>query len=69
MAERHRSTDGTRDTENYLDDAETPTQQGRAGGSLERKVGTRDLLKRAQKDRPGATRVRKSDKIEDGGAS
>lgn len=61
MADRHRSKDGTRETETYTDDSATPGQQGRAGGNLERKVGTRDLLKRAQKDRPGATRVRKSD--------
>lgn len=61
MAERHRSQDGTRETELYTDDEATPAQQGREGGNLERKVGTRDLLKRAEKDRPGATRVHKSD--------
>ncbi|MBN9889662.1 hypothetical protein [Salipiger abyssi] len=61
MAERHRSEDGRRETEEYLDKADTPAQQGRDGGQVERKVGTRDLLKRAEQDRPGATRVRKSD--------
>ncbi|WP_072792663.1 hypothetical protein [Cognatishimia maritima] len=61
MAERHRSKDGKRETEDYLDDAATPRHHGRAQGNLERKVGTRDMLKRATQDRPGATRVRKSD--------
>lgn len=61
MAERHRSQDGKRETENYIDKEDTPTQQGRADGGVERQVGTRDLLKRAEKDRPGITRVRKSE--------
>ena len=61
MAERYRSEDGRRETEEYTDDTETPDQQGRAGGTTERQVGTRDLLKRAEQDRPGATRVRKSE--------
>ncbi|MEL7133177.1 MAG: hypothetical protein AAGK77_12260 [Pseudomonadota bacterium] len=61
MAERHRSKDGSRDTDKYLDDATTPGQQGRAGGELERKVGTRDETKQAKKDRAGATRVTKSE--------
>ena len=61
MAERYRSEDGRRETEEYIDSTETPDQQGRAGGTTERQVGTRDLLKRAEQDRPGATRVRKSE--------
>ena len=61
MAERHRSNDGVKETEQFLDDTETPSQQGRAGGTLERKVGTRDEKKRAEKDNPGVTRVTKSD--------
>ena len=61
MAQRHRSQDGKRETEDYLDDMDTPIQQGRAQGNLERQVGTRDMLKRATQDRPGLTRVRKSD--------
>lgn len=61
MADRHRSQDGKRETEEYVDDAETPSHHGRAGGNLERQVGTRDLLKRAEQDRPGVTRVRKSE--------
>lgn len=61
MAERKRSQDGKRETDAYLDDENTPIQQGRSQGNLERKVGTRDEMKRATQDRPGATRVRKSD--------
>ena len=60
MAERKRSKDGTSETEKFVPDPSTPTQQGRAGGNLERKVGTRDERKRAEKGE-GATRVRKSD--------
>lgn len=67
MAERHRSNDGKRETEEYRSDEETPDQQGRADGGLERKVGTRDELKRAEQDRPGATRVRKSDHLKNEG--
>ncbi|MBP0482318.1 hypothetical protein [Sagittula salina] len=61
MVERHRSQDGTSETQEYVDDVETPSQQGRAQGNLERAVGTRDEEKRAEKDRAGATRVTKSD--------
>lgn len=62
MAERHRSKDGTQETKEFLDGADTPSDQGRAGGNLERKVGTRDTLERTDKgDDAGATRVHKSD--------
>ncbi|KUF12501.1 hypothetical protein [Pseudoponticoccus marisrubri] len=61
MAERIRSQDGQRETEAFIEETETPSQQGRAQGNLERKVGTRDELKRAEKDCAGATRVTKSD--------
>ena len=67
MAERQRSTDGTRETEEYTDDTAAPSHQGRAQGELERKVGTRDELKRAEDDRAGATRVTKSDEKGQGG--
>ncbi|MFW2589121.1 hypothetical protein [Sagittula sp. SSi028] len=60
MAERLRSHDGVRETKDYLDDTETPSQQGRAQGNLERNVGTQDDQKRAEQDRAGATRVTKS---------
>jgi len=65
MADRKRSQDGKRETDEYIDDAATPSQQGRADGNLERQVGTRDLLKRAEQDRPGVTRVRKSEEKHD----
>ncbi len=61
MADRARSSDGRKETSEYIDTADTPDQQGRAGGNLERKVGTRDLLKRATNDDAGPTRVHKSD--------
>lgn len=67
MAERYRSNDAGRETAAYLDDEATPSQQGRAGGNLETRVGTRDMKKRAEQDRPGATRVRKSDEKGNGG--
>jgi len=60
MAERKRSKDGTRETEQFLDDAPTPSQQGRAHGNLERNVGTRDELDNAEQGK-STTRVRKSD--------
>ena len=66
MVKRHRSSDGTRQTDAYIDDAPTPGQQGRADGNLERKVGTRDTLKRATQDNPGPTRVHKSDEKGEG---
>ncbi|WP_226780682.1 hypothetical protein [Oceaniglobus trochenteri] len=65
MAERKRSTDGSRDTDALIDDTATPGQQGRAQGNLERKVGTRDELKRAEQG-GGKTRVTKSDEKGDG---
>ncbi|WP_272009723.1 hypothetical protein [Roseovarius sp. ZX-A-9] len=61
MVHRHRSKDGTRETEAFMKGPDTPSQQGRGDGNLERDVGTRDALKRARDDRAGATRVRKSD--------
>lgn len=59
MAERKRSSDGTRETENFTDDAPTPSQQGRSQGNLERQVGTRDEEKQRLHG-GGATRVTKS---------
>ena len=60
MAERKRSTDGTRETDEFVSDTPTPGHQGRAQGNLERQVGTRDEEKTA-KQGEGATRVHKSD--------
>ena len=49
MAERVKSKDGTRETEEILgrktEDMEPADQQGRKGGELQRKVGTRDEKK------------------------
>lgn len=67
MNKRHAEERPKRETEDYIDDQDTPAQQGRAGGNLERDVGTRDLLKRARQDKPGTTRVRKSDEKGQGG--
>ncbi len=68
MAERHRSHDHHKETDDLLDDVETPSQQGRSDGNLERKVGTRDELKRLQKGTDaGITRVTKADEKGRGG--
>ncbi|MCK0166612.1 hypothetical protein MWU52_03515 [Jannaschia sp. S6380] len=71
MAERHRSNDGTRETDKFIKDMpETPDQQGRAGGNLARDVGTEAALDRAtEQGVKGVTRVRKSDEIDHGTAS
>lgn len=48
MAERHRSKDGTRETDQFIEGMpKTPDQQGRSGGEVARDVGTEDSLKRA----------------------
>ncbi|WP_299649863.1 hypothetical protein [uncultured Jannaschia sp.] len=61
MAERHRSSDGTRDTDQFVKDMPaTPSQQGRANGELERQVGSRAEEETA-KHGEGVTRVTKSD--------
>jgi hypothetical protein len=61
MADRKRSQDGTRETEKFTDDAPTPGQQGRFQGNLERKVGTRDAVRRVEQGEDATTRVRKPD--------
>ena len=40
MAERKRSNDGTKETEKFLSETETPDQGGRAGGDSQKDVGT-----------------------------
>lgn len=65
MPERIRSKDGTRETEAFTSDADTPSQQGRAQGGLERRVGTRDELRDAEQGE-GTTRVTKGDEKGDG---
>ncbi len=66
MAERKRSQDGSRDTDKVLGAGGEVDQQGRAGGNLERRVGTRDEMKRATERPAGATRVKGKDKREEG---
>ncbi len=50
-----------RQTDEALGAGGTISGQGRSGGRLARKIGTRDELKRAHERPAGATRVRKSD--------
>lgn len=59
MAERHRSKDGKRETEKFVNEAETRGQQGRAGGTTQTKVGTRDEQKNV--DGEATTRVTGTD--------
>ena len=54
MAERVRSKDGTRETEEILGARGEVDQQGRAGGDTAREVASRDELKRAY-ERPAGT--------------
>ncbi|MGB3556252.1 MAG: hypothetical protein WBA25_16610 [Jannaschia sp.] len=62
MAERHRSKDGTRETDAFIEDMpETPSHQGRSGGELARDIGTEAALARAtQQGAKGVTRVTKA---------
>ncbi|NNE53170.1 MAG: hypothetical protein HKN30_12320 [Sulfitobacter sp.] len=62
MAERHRSKDGSKDTDKIIGDAAGISQQGRADGNLQRDVATQDEEKRAKEKPAGATRVRGQDK-------
>ena len=65
MADRARSKDGTRETEDFTSKYKTPSQQGRAQGNLERKVGTRDELRQVNEG-DVKTRVHKSDETGQG---
>ncbi|MFP7571174.1 hypothetical protein [Marivita sp. S2033] len=67
MPERHRSKDGSRDTDKVLGDDTEVSQQGRAGGRLARTVGTKDEMKRANERPAGATRVTKGMEDEESG--
>ena len=62
MAERHRSKDGSKDSEKILGDATQISQQGRADGNLQRDVATQDEMKRATERPAGVTRVTGEDK-------
>lgn len=60
MADRHRSQDMKKDTDRVLGDTDTPAQQGREGGTLQRNIATQDDLKRATERPAGKTCVTKS---------
>lgn len=64
MAERYRSKDGLRETDRLSDDQSEGPVQGRSGGNLARKIGTRDEKKRATERPAGATRVEGKDERE-----
>ena len=66
MAERHRSNDGTKDSEKLTSDLPAASQQGRADGNLQRDVATQDEKKRATETPAGATRVTGKDKRKHG---
>lgn len=71
MADRTRSTDGTRETEQVLGDAPenippAPGHQDRSGGAMQRKVGTRDEEKQYDETTSGATRPLGQDKNRSG---
>lgn len=66
MAERLRSKDGVRETEEVLGEKGDPGLAGRAGGDLAKRVGTKDEKKRAFERPAGATRVTKEDEIDEG---
>ncbi len=65
MAERMRSKDGKRETEEMLGETGDPALAGRAGGDLARRIGTEDEKKRAFERPAGATRVTKEDEGEE----
>lgn len=61
MADRQRSTDGRSETEEVLGQhpeemEQAPGAQGRSGGNIARKTGTRDEEKRHDGSSAGATR-------------
>jgi hypothetical protein len=60
MTERHRSKDGSKDTDKILGEKGAVDQQGRSGGALQRNIATQDEIKRATQRPAGKTRVTKS---------
>ncbi|GGL57639.1 hypothetical protein [Wenxinia marina] len=65
MAERVKSKDGVKETDEFTTDLDQPHHQGRGQGNLETDVGTRDEQKQSQKG-GGATRVTKEDEEGEG---
>ena len=68
MAERIRSKDGSRDTDDILGARGEVSQQGRQGGDVAREVATRDELKRATERPAGTTGPTKEQSRPDGNA-
>lgn len=66
MADRARSKDGVKETDDYIDDMDSPSQQGRGGGDLSRKIATKDEEKRRVDGDTSATRVTKKHEKGDG---
>lgn len=66
MAERKRSNDGRRETEEVHGAEGIISHGGASGGDLARKIGTRDEEKRTVSRPAGATRVEGSDKRKEG---
>ncbi|GLT07915.1 hypothetical protein ACFQFQ_14180 [Sulfitobacter porphyrae] len=62
MAERHRSKDGSKDSDKIIGETTEIGQQGRSGGNLERDVATQDEKKRTTENPEGTTRVTGQDK-------
>ncbi|MFV2053517.1 hypothetical protein [Aliiroseovarius sp. YM-037] len=65
MAERHRSNDKHKESEEILGEDGAVSGQGREGGRLAREIGSKDELKRAKERPAGATRVTKENEEED----
>jgi hypothetical protein len=66
MADRIKSHDGRRESEEILGETGSVSQGGRSGGRLARDIGTQDEEKRAIERPAGATRVTKADEKEGG---
>lgn len=70
MADRHRSQDGRSETEEILggtpEKPDSTAQQGREGGNIARKVGTRDEEKQVDETSAGKTGVLGQDKNDSG---
>ncbi len=66
MADRKKSNDGTKETDKFVSDFDTPDHGGRSGGGVARKVGSRTELNDVQDGGDDVERVRKSDEKEKG---
>ena len=66
MAERKRSKDGVKESEEIVQNDSGVQQQGRDGGNLQRDVATQDEKKRSTETPAGVTRVTGEDKRKHG---